>query len=472
MGQNRAASFYLRGGVALACLLLYVAWASVLPISQAPDEVTRLAVPFWIAQHGCLPNGFEGSIRNTLWGISYAFTPYGNSLLSAVFIKAASMIGSNASMQVVAARLSSCISGAGTVYVVMLLGDELGFGRPVNLAMGLGLGLLPQFAFLSSYLNNDIFSVFCAALVILAWVRGLKSDWRTKDCVLLGIALGLLSLSYYFAYGLIPLSVVVFFASSFKQGADVRVVAVKALTVLCVALAVGGWFFVWNAVCYSGDFLGMKSYSDCGERYAAAGFKPSDHPTPKLAGERFMSPLWNSGWLLLTFKSSVGVLGYMDCYLPNIAYKAVLALLVVGAALNIVPGLGESSLRCMFAGEPRKRRVVIAALMLTALAPVLFSAYRSWATDYEPQGRYIISTWVPVLLFCGMGLNRLMSALKTPVVRTGAIMVLIAVSVCLVIAAFAAFHPAGFSGVADGLTCKDGPEIMADLFNLDPSILS
>ncbi len=462
MSQRRLTP-YLRGGVTLACLLLYVAWASVLPVSQAPDESTRLAVPFWIARHGCLPSGFEESIRNTLWGISYAFTPYGSSLLSALFVKAASALGCSVAAQVVAARLSSCICGAGTVYVVMLLGDELAFAWQTTLVAGLGLGLLPQFAFMSSYLNNDIFSALCAALVILAWVRGLKSDWRARDCALLGIALGLLSLSYYFAYALIPLSVVVFFVSSARQNAGIRAVLIKALTVLCVALAVGGWFFVRNAVCYSGDFLGMKAYSECAERYASAGYRPSDHGTPRLAGEPFMSPLWDAKWLLLTFMSSVGVLGYLDCYLPVLIYPAVLALLVAGLALNFVPGLGEPPLRRALSAEPQKRRALIVALAASALAPVLFSAYRSWATDYQAQGRYVISAWIPVLLCFAMGLDRLMRALEKSKSRTCATAALIGLSVCILIAVFSVYYPTGFAGVANGLTLKNGPAIMAGL---------
>lgn len=460
---NKQKAFYLRGGVALVCLLFYAAWASVLPVCQAPDEVTRLAVPFWIAQHGCLPNGFEESIRNTLWGISYAFTPYGNSLLSALFIKVASIIGCDAAGQVIAARLSSCICGAATVYVVMLLGDEFSFDRLVSLFMGLALGLLPQFAFLSSYLNNDVFSALCTALVILAWVRGLKSNWCKSDCVLLGVSLGLLSLSYYFAYALIPLSVLVFFATLLQQDEPIRKVLLRALLVLCVALAIGGWFFVWNALNYSGDFLGMKVYAECAEQYAATGFKPSDHSTPKLNGDCFMSPLWNKEWLLLTFESSIGILGYMSYFLPGIAYKSAALLIAVGIALNLVPGLGASSLRIAFSGERFKRWTLFIALIAAGVAAVLFSAYRSWATDYQPQGRYIISAWIPLLLFLAMGLNRLLCALQKPLLKGSVVGVLICASVCLLILAVVVFYPAGFMGVTSSSGLESGPAIMASL---------
>ena len=63
--------------IPLICLLVYLAGACTLPIQQSPDEVIRLAVPFYIAQNGCLPNGFAESIRSNLWGISYASSHMG-----------------------------------------------------------------------------------------------------------------------------------------------------------------------------------------------------------------------------------------------------------------------------------------------------------------------------------------------------------------------------------------------------------
>ena len=451
--------------IPLICLLIYLAGACTLPIQQSPDELSRLAVPFYIAQNGCLPNGFAESIRNGLWGISYAFTPYGSSLLSALLIKIAMLVGGDATAQVVAARIPSCLFGALTVLCVMKIGKELGFRSSIVLSMGIGLGILPQFAFLSSYLNNDIFSAFCVAAVVLSWVKGVKSSWGYADCMMLGCSLGLLSLSYYFAYGLIPISLIVFFGTFWRTGAKVTCVFGRALLVLLTALLVGGWFFAWNAMIYSGDFLGMRSYSECAEMYAASGFKPSDHPTPKLAGLPFMSPLWDLSWLKLTLKSSISVLGYMDCFLPSVAYRVVFVVLAVGWIAPIVPSSKAPLLSTGKSPSSSARRFLIVALVLSAIAPLLFSAYRSWATDYQPQGRYIISAWIPLLIFFAAGVERLTRALyHRPSTRWLAVGLWPAASIALFAMAVVSFSSVCFNGIGWGYAPSDGPSIMIGMF--------
>ena len=320
------------------CFFVYLAWACRLPLSEAPDEIIRLQVPFYIAANNVLPNGFDPSIRNGLWGISYAFTPYGSSLLSALFVKMAMMLQLNSALQVVAARLSSCISGAMTVLILILICRELEFESIVAALSGLMLGLLPQFAFLSSYLNNDIFSALCTALVILGWLRGLRGGWLAKDCVFLGVGIGLLSLSYYFAYGLIPISIVLFFVGARRRGLEYEVIFRRAALVFAVAFLIGGWFFVRNAIIYSGDFLGMRSYSESAELYAIDDLKPSAHMTPKLAGEQFMSPLFGTGWLLMTNKSCICYLGGTAYPLNNVVYGAATILYAVTLLAAVVLG--------------------------------------------------------------------------------------------------------------------------------------
>lgn len=48
--------------------LIYLAWASHLLQSMAPDEAMRSDVPFWIVNHGKLPIGNEKDIINPTWG--------------------------------------------------------------------------------------------------------------------------------------------------------------------------------------------------------------------------------------------------------------------------------------------------------------------------------------------------------------------------------------------------------------------
>lgn len=434
--------------IPLACFLVYLAWSCVLPIDQAPDEETRLVIPFYIVSHGCLPNGFEESIRNKIWGISYAFTPYGSSLLSALFVKVATVIGAAASVQVIAARLSSCLFGALTVYIVMRVSIDLDFNDVTAAVTGVCLGLLPQFAFLSSYLNNDIFSAFCTAMVIWSWVRGIKFGWKAGECVLLGVSLGLLSLSYYFAYALIPISVVVFFVSARSLAYPTRFA--KAGLIFVIAFALGGWFFVRNAVIYSGDYLGMRSYSECAELYAMDTFKPSDHWTLKADGHLFMSPLLDPIWLRMTFVSCIGYFGYMAYPLPSNLINVAGALGAAYVAIPLISKMRELCGNSLFIskGDRGLNTTLISALVGTFVFPILFSAYRSWATDWEPQGRYIVSSWIAVAVFLSWGLDSVIAKRNSSVSRVFLVCLpLLLLTVAMVIYTFIVFWPSGFTGI-------------------------
>ena len=52
-----------------------VHWAHLLPLDAGPDEKMRYDIPMYIYEHGKLPHGGDPSIRNPIWGTSYAFLP-------------------------------------------------------------------------------------------------------------------------------------------------------------------------------------------------------------------------------------------------------------------------------------------------------------------------------------------------------------------------------------------------------------
>ena len=168
-----------------------------------PDESMRYDVPLYIFNHNMLPNGDELEIINPIWGFSYGYTPYLPSLISFVFMKITSLFTMNPSALLMAARMTSILSGVFTYLICYSIGEELFSSKKIINLFSILVALLPQFIFLSSYINNDSFSVFTTALILLMWIKGVKANWSYKICVFLGIALGLCALTYYNAYGFI-----------------------------------------------------------------------------------------------------------------------------------------------------------------------------------------------------------------------------------------------------------------------------
>ena len=219
-----------------------------LKTEHAPDEAMRMLIPEYIVSHHALPNGMEEAVRHPLWGFSYALYPYLTAIISSVFMAITSLFTKSAAALLTAARLTSVLSGTGTLIVVFLIGEELFERRESALLGGIFVGFLPQFVFLSCYVNNDSFAVFTVALIIYFWIRGMKSAFCKKDCIGLGAGCGLCALSYYNAYAYLLCSILLFFALMIHFRKPAKEIFVKALAVFVIAFLIGGWFFIRNAV--------------------------------------------------------------------------------------------------------------------------------------------------------------------------------------------------------------------------------
>lgn len=388
----------------LAFLAIYAAWSTVLPITQAPDEYMRIMIPDFIYGNGCLPNGFDESIRNPIWGISYGFTPYGPSIIAAFFMWVVSFFSNDAGAFVVAARFVSALAGAGVVFLCELIGRELFDNDWTPYLLGVLVGALPQFVFCSSYFNSDASVIFGTALVIYGWLYGVRTHWRIGSCVILGIGIGICVMSYYFSYGFIIASLIVYFGSWKKILHDDKAGRLStcighALIVFIVAFALAGWFFIRNAIIYSGDFMGMVSSTTSGEMYAQDAYKPSTHLNPRTEGvnpiEMILTPYHGALWWTSVLKSSIGVFGYLNVFIPSIFYMIYCALFIVGIIgsffyLKRGKRIGSKAL-------------VFTCLLLCIVSVVAFSVYYSWSNDYQAQGRYLGSALVGVMIFIAAG---------------------------------------------------------------------
>ena len=89
----------------LFLLVFYLMWARVQPMGAGPDEQMRYQIADYIYKHGSLPVGDDPSVRNVVWGISYAFSPILSYMIAAVFMKAVSFVTTAPFALLLAARL-------------------------------------------------------------------------------------------------------------------------------------------------------------------------------------------------------------------------------------------------------------------------------------------------------------------------------------------------------------------------------
>ena len=154
----------------LFLLVFYLMWARVQPMGAGPDEQMRYQIADYIYKHGSLPVGDDPSVRNVVWGISYAFSPILSYMIAAVFMKAVSLVTTAPFALLLAARFVNILFGLGTVWLVLDMGKRL-FDRRKAWIVAAFVGLLPGSLFVFTYVNCDALAVFSTAVIVYAWVR-------------------------------------------------------------------------------------------------------------------------------------------------------------------------------------------------------------------------------------------------------------------------------------------------------------
>lgn len=403
----------------LFCFFLYSAWASVIPFNDAPDEGLRYRIPLYIFNHNRLPLGNDPEIITDLWGVSYGYQPMLAYQFAAFVMELTAFFKLTNEHLYLAARFANVLLSTGTAVTVLAIGRKCFTAQRALLLASL-VCLLPSYVFTTSYVNTDGLAIFSTALIFYAWVRGLEKHWDLKSCLLLAIGVALCALSYYNAYGTIVASAVIYLGDYFihRKKWPVKRFLLSGLLMIALVLILAGWWFVRSAILYDGDILGLRSTNALGEALASDAFKPSLHQTPQKDGWSVIkmlfvpyNPLYAEkpsqlNWIILTYISFLGLFGYMVIKMNKIAY-------ILLCAIQGLGGIGFLLWLKKHLSKLKKPRNLLWAIVLAIaiVMPVALSIYYSFASDYQPQGRYILPLLVPLMYLLTIGLGYLEDAL-------------------------------------------------------------
>lgn len=383
-----------------AFFVVYLHLAIALPMEQAPDEAMRYDLAKWIYTHMALPVGNETEIVNPVWGFSYAYDPYLPSMLAALLMRVASNFDASEHTLLIAARMVSILASCGSLCLCFRIGPYLFQRRGSTYLLVAFVGFWPQVVFLSSYHNNDAFSLFSCFLILHFLLTGRREHWPVRCCIGLGVAISLCLLTYYYAYGWVLISIVFCIVSCVRDSEitdKAKFIVQRSLLVAGVILLCAGWYFIRNAVIYDGNILGMTAAREFKAEYALTHEVHWSNPAQK-QGLSISAMLFDSDWISTTLKSYIGMFGYMTTELPKAIYIAY-SILVLG-------GLLLAGYRIV-ARRRKKDRLLAATLLATVVIPMIVSAYGSYTIDYQPQGRYIISSLPAVSCTVVLGYEQL-----------------------------------------------------------------
>lgn len=419
-GTLRKYQRYLEISYVILCGCFFFVWSITKDLNYGPDELMRYQIPEYIFKNGSLPNGNAIDLRNELWGFSYAYYPnFIGPIFSALFMNIVSLFTMDEFTLIVAARFTSVLSGTFSVLFLMKTCRRL-FSDETKWMVTILFSMIPQFVFLTSYVNNDIICICGSAIICYAWVCGLQVGWNYKNAFTLSIGIIIATLSYYNSYGWILCSIFLFILSYMLQKGkkDYKAMFRIGCFIAIVVAAVAAVFFIRNAILYQGDFLGMRSLNASSEKYAVDWLKPSNRNIAANKGmslfEMLCSKEWTGySWGYLTLKSFIGVFGYMSVFLPEWIYTSYYFLFIV-----CFTGFLGQVIMCGIEGtkfhveNSQKMILFYGAIVVSFCIPIGLSLYYSFAVDYQAQGRYCYPMVIALAIILGTGIEWYFSKMK------------------------------------------------------------
>lgn len=400
-------------------LAYYNATSRYLPLGAGPDEAIHNDATTFIYEHYRLPTipRDEDKMMYSAYGGTRALRPPLPYFVAAAMARLMPWAEQDRPH---AFRKGAVVLGALTVTVAFYAGLVY-FGSYWLALLGAALiGLMPQFAFIASYTNDDIGGVFAATLMFTALLLIYRRGLNWARAALLGAAGGLVILAKPSAWIVLP---AVALLMTVVVRAPWRELWRKGmLAALCAVLA-GGWWLGFNVYHYGiGDPLQSKIIREVAERH-------SRFPTDVQLG--FAAQ--NIGYYDLVVRnhrkfwqatgiSTVGNLDWLRLrvgWLEYTLYGMVLALAlayVLYRLLRVPYALARNR-----AGPGADgRRLGVEVLFVFA---VVFQVYMYlWANiynDIQLQGKYLLPVFLPVLILFLSALQSVTTWVKARLAANG-----------------------------------------------------
>lgn len=401
-GKNKQAGIAFLIGI--GCF--YLGWSLVIPFNHAPDEGLRYLMPKYIYEHNAIPKAEDPAITNADWGISYGFTPILSYMVSAVFMKIFSIFSTAEAVLVTAARFPNVLFSVGTVAFCMLISKKL-FSSKVAWIMPVIVAFLPQFAFISAYVNTDAIAIFSVAWIIYGMLNGKEKRWSLRSCLFLGSGIGLCLMSYYNAYGIIIVAVLYCLISVLRDkeiSSKWSFILIRVLWVAIPALIIAGWWFIRNYILYQ-DLLGLNTSRYYAEKNAIEALKPSNRTTPFNQNLSLSYMLFDMQWFEISWWSFIGKFGYMEIPLSTFHYHFMTLMFAVGIGAKLILKTRKKA-----ADDVKgiyNRNLFGLLMFFMCVITICISIYYSYFNDYQPQGRYCLPMLISFIYLVVSGYQKL-----------------------------------------------------------------
>lgn len=367
-----------------------------------PDENMRSLIPLCMINGNWLPSGFDSCAIYHIGNWSYAFYPqFLGAYLSAAFMSLFKIFGASTSLIYTSGRLASvlcslislsCLSK--TTELIFINSKNKNIVRLVPIAL---IGFWPQYAFISSYMNNDIIAFCGVCIMLMSLLRGIRIGWSIHTSLAMAVGVIFSALGYWNAYGFLLAFVITFIVLIIREKTLNRKqkytqIAVAAGTTAVIVFP----FFIINYLRYD-DMIGMSIFKQQSLLWQEA--NNTSLLNPWTTGVRNL--LLHSDFVTTTLQSFIGQFGYMSIPIPSFFQALYLftILLLIGASLPYL----ISKFLIFHSGS-----LIISTTVGSLITVALFFFY-TLRTDYQPQGRYIMYLLVPIGTLASIAVGNMLS---------------------------------------------------------------
>ncbi len=352
-------------------------------------------------------------------------------------------------------RALGILLGGATVLLTFLIGREVFPERPLVAALAAGLvAFNPEFAFVSGVVNNDGAITTATTFVLWRLIRWCRRGGTTASSLVLGAGLGAALLSKTDGILLIPFVLLALVADAKTRRGGWSALGRVAL-VLGVAAGSAGWWFARNWILY-GDLLGWDAM-------LAANASMLRHPPLDLLSA--LQVLWRAR------DTFWGAFGWTNLLLPSLAYRCLdalgaIALVGLAACVRHQPRwpagrpTATDSTGPARAAAPRPaidpgRAATWLILGVWPLAVVVSLARWVQLNEAADQWRLVFPAIAPIGVLLALGLDEIRRLGRVPLQRR------LAPRAILGVAATSPAHPPGTNG---HLTTAAGAAVVGSRF--------
>ncbi len=244
---------------------------------------------------------------------------------------------------------------------------------------------LPQYAFVSSLINNDSLSNLISTISIFFMFKIFKDKNKLSNYILCGLFLGIALLTKKTLFFLIPSYCFVILFMILKNKEHKSKILQYSLILFSIAVLLSSWFFIRNHFLY-GDFAASKM----------------EHDTMQSLIDK--KSIFSSYFVLNFFpsitRSFFGVFGWMNCPLPRYVFVIHLSVVILSIA----------GLVYYFIKYKIKNILILssAVFILVCLGGIIYFNL----TFTQSQGRYMFPVLSLIALLFSFGIKNLIQFLK------------------------------------------------------------